>query len=188
MANNVNSCLQVVEISPEGQKVWDGYVVERLCEDSNLAYYIANNLETVTMSDMCEQIGAKWAFANDCDDDHVIIESAWSPVGEWAEMVAKAIGQVDPDVRLKLTYEDEMPNFIGVATFNAEGYIAHNDLDWDEVKELVIKGNSELEAMYDSEVEDWYPEKEEDAEDLFRDCMWDEINCWQEENTEWEDE
>ena len=188
MANNVNSCLQVVKISAKGQEVWNSYVQDVLCEDSNLAYYIANNLEAVKFNDMCEEIGAKWAFATDFDDEMVVVESAWSPVAPWADKVAKAIGKVDPDVKLKLTYEDEMPNYIGVATFGAEGFIANNELDWEEIKEMVIKGNSELEAMYDEEECDWHPDKEDEAEELLHECLWEETNCWQEDNVIWEEE
>ena len=161
MANHVDAYLSVQCISEEGQKVWDEWVVGTLDQhkdnwESHLGHFIfdADDEGQFTNWDfttMCEEIGAKWAYARDWDESGVSVYSAWSPVLEWAEMVAQKIAEVDPSVSLVLTYEDEFPNFVGVATFDKDGMDTDNCIEWDELLELIMDDNPELREMYDED-------------------------------------
>lgn len=196
MANHVSAYLQVQSISEEGQKVWDEYVQGTLdknvrdLHEAHLGHFIFDCDEEGEFTNwdfntMCEEIGAKWAYATDWGEDFVNTYSAWSPVLDWAELVARKIGEVDPDVELVLTYEDEFPNFVGVATFTAEGMVADNSIESDELLELIMDDNPELREMYDEDECTWKEGKEDEAHDILMDVQWDKINEWQENNVEW---
>jgi hypothetical protein len=180
MANHVSNYLAVQgELSEAGQKVWNEFVVEQLEKDGNLYKFIFDSEEEYDRGVMCERIGAKWAVSEDFDESGVSITSAWGPVGPFAEMVAEKIGEVDPDVRLALTYEDEMPNFVGVATFTKDGMEMDESIEHEEILELVLDREPQLREWYDEDAEEWIEEHEEEAMDLLSDVQWDVINEWQ---------
>ena len=195
MANNVNNYLRVECISPEGQKVWDSFVerIDALHEDGSNGhltglFYKADEDGYWIVPEgrhASEAVGAKWAFAQDLDTDFMNIESAWSPVLPLAEHIAREIGKVDPDVQLVLTYEDEMPNFVGTATLNAEGIDTDNDIGWDEIKELVIDQHEEIAERWDAEEGDWHEGQEEEGEEMMHEVLWETTSDWQCDNTEW---
>ena len=124
MANHVSGYLSIRTISEEGQKVWDKIVSDLEAKkevgdyEIHLGHYIFENFDDDwDFNRMCEEIGAKWAYATDWDESGMAMYSAWSPCGEFVEDVAMRIGEVDESVQIVLTYEDEFPNFVGVATF-----------------------------------------------------------------------
>lgn len=190
MANHVSAYLSVVEISEEGQKVWDKFVTGKLDElrekeegdyaEVHLMNFIWDNDDDYDRNEMCERIGAKWAYATDWDECGVATYSAWSPVGPWAEWIAKEIGKVDPNVELRLTYEDEFPNFVGVARYNSLGEYADNYIEVDELLEFIRDRNPDLAEMWDEESEDWKEGKEDEASDYLWEIQWEEIQQWQE--------
>jgi len=192
MANNVNNYLAVDQISPEGQKVWDSFVkrIEALPGNGHLTglFYEADSdgywivPEGVWAGDA---VGAKWAFSHDLDEYGMNIESAWSPVVSLAEHIAEEIGKVDPDVRLVLTYEDEMPNFIGVTTFTADGVDTTNDIDYDDIQEMIFSQHPDIRELWDEDEGEWKEGKEDEGWDLMTDVQWDIMNDWQMNNTEW---
>jgi len=192
MANNVSNSLSVVQISPEGQKVWDSIIarIDALPEGKHLTglfyeadsdgYWIVPEGEWAG-----DKVGAKWAFPCDYDDEFISIESAWGPVIPLAAYIAEEIGKVDPDVKLVMNYEDEFPNFIGVTTFTAEGVDCDNDLDWDDIRDLIFSKYEDIREMWDEDECDWKEGKEEEGYDMMTDVQWEVMNEWQEENTEW---
>jgi hypothetical protein len=196
MANHVSAYLSVRNVSEEGQKVWDDYVVGTLEKNKELNSYEIHlghflfecNRETGEFVDwdfnqMCEEVGAKWAYATDWDECGMATYSAWGPIGGLAEKIARKIGEVDPSVQLVLTYEDEFPNFVGVCTYNKEGEDVDNTLEWDELHEIMRNNDDELAKLWDEENEEW---KDEDAaSDIMCDVQWDTIHEWQQDNEEW---
>ena len=192
MANNVYNNLQVQDITPEGQKVWDSFVerIEALPGNGHLTglFYEADEdgywivPEGVHAS---EAVGAKWAFATELDDESMRIESAWAPVIPLVEHIAMEIGKVDPDVQLVLTYEDEMPNFIGVTTFTADGIDIDNDIDHDDIQEMIFAQHPDIREMWDEDECDWKEDKEEEGYDAYSEVQWEIMSDWQIENTEW---
>jgi len=192
MANNVNNMLQVECISPEGQKVWNSFIerIEALPDRGHLTglFYEADADGYWIVPEgvhAAEAVGAKWAFADDMADDFLMIESAWAPVIPLAEHIALEIGKVDPTFQMVMTYEDEMPNFVGVATFDHEGLNTDNDIDWDEIKELVINQHEEIAERWDAEEGDWHEGQEEEGEEMMSEVVWETTSDWQYDNKEW---
>ena len=192
MANNVYNYLQVQDITPEGQKVWDSFIerIENLDHNGHLTglFYEADEDGYWIVPDdvhASEAVGAKWAFATELDDESMRIESAWAPVIPLVEHIAKEIGKVDPDVQLVLTYEDEMPNFIGVTTFTADGIDIDKDIDHDEIREMIFTEHPNIREMWDEDECDWKEDKEEEGYDLYSEVQWEMMNDWQCDNTEW---
>ena len=203
MANHVSGYLSVREISEEGQKVWDEYVVGTLEKykgvggreyDVHLGFFLAEtvnddgdifmaNGEQLTMSEMCDEIGAKWAYAQDWDECGISMYSAWSPCVEFCQKIAQKIGEVDETVKLVLTYEDEMPNFVGVATFDKDGTDTDVCVDFEEIREMMCDRDPELAALWNEDEEEWTDE--EAASEIMWEVQWDVINEWQSENELW---
>ena len=192
MANNVYNYLQVQDITPEGQKVWDSFVerIENLDHNGHLTglFYEADEDGYWIVPDdvhASEAVGAKWAFATELDEESIRIESAWAPVIPLVDHIAKEIGKVDPDVQLLLTYEDEMPNFIGVTTFTADGIDTDNDLDHEDILEMVFTQHPDIREMWDEDEGEWKEGKEEEGYDLYSEVQYEVMSEWQIRNTEW---
>ena len=91
-----------------------------------------------------KNIGAKWVTLDYADETELSGYSAWSPPIEMLGHFSKFIGQP-----IKMTYEDEFRNFIGVAWGDE-----HGDTHWEEhdnVVELFLDkvGMEELPEGYD---------------------------------------
>lgn len=203
MANHVSGYLSVRTISEEGQKVWDEYVIGTLEKykgiggrqyDVHLGFFLADHVnddgdilmangEQLTMNEMCEEIGAKWAYAEDYDECGMSMQSAWSPCVEFCQKIAQKIGEVDETVQLVLTYEDEFPNFVGVATFDKDGTDTDLSVEWDDIREIMCDQDPELAALWNADEEEWTDE--DAASDILCDTQWDVINEWQSNNEEW---
>ena len=189
MANHVSGYFRHKGLNPTAQKVWDEYVVKKLDNhkdgyEVHLGHYLFEEKEGEFVdwdfNKMCEDIGAKWAYANDWDEDFVSVYSAWSPVIEWCEMVARVVGEADSEAEFILTYEDEMPNFVGVASFTRHGLDDQSEIDYDEIREKCINDCSELAEMWDEDLEDWQEDKEEEANELMWELQYEVIHEWQE--------
>jgi hypothetical protein len=190
MANHVSGYLSIRTISEEGQKVWDNIVSdleskrEENAYEIHLGHYLFEDLDKDwDFNKMCEGIGAKWAYATDWDESGMAMYSAWGPCIEFAASVAERIGEVDPSVAIVLTYEDEMPNFIGVSTFTKKGLDTNNDLDCDELFQICRDQDSELAALWDEDEEEWTDEDK--AWEILPEIQWEVIQDWQSDNEEW---
>ena len=194
MANHVNNYLSIHQISDEGRKVWQEVFLDRMQDPAQRVFDLREfffdvddegNYINFEWEVVAENIGAKWASVEDGHEDGLNVCSAWSPIVPFAEYVAKIIGEVDPDVQLVLTYEDEMPNFVGVATFTAEGLYTDNEIEWDDIRDQIINDNDDIRELWDAEEEDWHEGKEDEGNELIWEVQWDTINDWQMDNTEW---
>ena len=190
MANHVNGYLSIRTISEEGQLVW-----EKICNDLeekkevgdyeiHLGHYIFEDFDKDwDFNAMCDNIGAKWAYATDMDECGMAMYSAWSPCREFTANVAERIGEVDSNIAIVLTYEDEFPNFVGVATFNKDGLVEDNVLDCDELMDIMKEQEPRLVELWNEEKEEW--DNEEEAWDIIYEIQWDIISDWQNANEEW---
>ena len=190
MANHVSGYLSIRTISDEGQLVWEQICNELQAKKNDgeyeihLGHYIFEDFDNDwDFNRMCDEIGAKWAYATDMDECGMAMYSAWSPCGEFVESVAKRIGEVDSSIAIVLTYEDEFPNFVGVATYTKDGLDTDNVLESDELLEIMKEREPELVALWDEENEEW---KDEDkAWELIYEIQWDIIQDWQSDNEDW---
>jgi hypothetical protein len=190
MANHVNNNLTFEQISDEGRKVWQEQFVDTIAEGNysdlrELFFEIGEDNQFIDFDyEVLEnKIGAKWATIEDAHEDGMNVCSAWSPIIPFAEHVAKTIGKVDPSIRIVMTYEDEFPNFVGVATFTAEGLDNNTDWDWEEMRDRMIRDCEELRELWDAEEEDWTDEGE--AIDIMGEIQWETIHDMQHEGIEW---
>ena len=71
---------------------------------------------------MQEQVGAKWAYIEDAEENWFRIVSAWSSIFPFVQKLGYHLESLDPRVRLELTYVDECHNFAGAAVFTENGW------------------------------------------------------------------
>jgi len=81
-----------------------------------------------------------------------------------------------------------MPNFIGAATFTADGIDTDNDIDADDLQEYLFNKHPEIREMWDEDESDWKEGREDEAYDAMSDVQWEVYDDWQCENTEWSDQ
>ena len=98
-----------LKFMPEGTYDKDGYL-----EDS-WNYYVNN-------------VGAKWCNVEEVEEDYFSGYSAWSaPIQFVVYLHEYLYDHHDKNHSIKMTYEDEFRNFIGVAHFQDANY------DWEEI-------------------------------------------------------
>ena len=83
MANHVRSHLRV-ETNDAGMKVWQEFINKFESEpaDVHLAEFFddAPSDDELTRDWMCDHVGAKWAYADEVEENYMNTTSAWSPV------------------------------------------------------------------------------------------------------------
>lgn len=181
MANHVSSHLQFVNISEEGRKIVEdiGNVLRTRNGDNehspSLGFAFTENIDDLTRTFMCDYVGAKWAYLDDWENDYMSFESAWSPVEEFVEYVVGEVAKVDESVIAKYTYEDEMPNFIGVQIYTKDGLHDAEEMDSGEILENLFDSNPDLKEEYSED--DGFTDK---GHDILWEVQWGFINDWQE--------
>ena len=80
-----------------------------------------------------DNCGAKWVNLEDADESYLTGYSAWSPPIEMLEHLGKFLGQ-----ELRMTYEDEFRNFIGVAWVDDEGLSSYEELEGNDLNQLLL--------------------------------------------------
>ena len=81
-----------------------------------------------------DNCGAKWVNLEDADESYLTGYSAWSPPIPMLEHLGKFLGQ-----ELRMTYEDEFRNFIGVAWVDNEGLSSYEELDGGDLNQLLLE-------------------------------------------------
>ena len=186
MANHVDGYLSI-QANEEGMKAFKT-IIDKLSDkqaegeptwgEVHLGDLFFDDLddERLTRDWMCDNIGAKWAYAREWDEDGMSMYSAWGPCGEFAEWVVKEVCKADPDATGRLEYQDEMPNYIGVATYNKEGMEDDTCIEWDEIQEICMEQDPELKELWDEDNGEW--KDEEAAYDLLWEIKWDVASEW----------
>ncbi len=95
-----------------------------------------------------DNCGAKWVNLEDADESYLTGYSAWSPPIPMLEHFGKFLGQ-----ELRMTYEDEFRNFIGVAWVDDEGLSSYHEIDGNDLTDQMLDemGWEELPEDFD-----WY--------------------------------
>ena len=81
-----------------------------------------------------DNCGAKWVNLEDADESYLTGYSAWSPPIEMLEHLGKFLGQ-----ELRMTYEDEFRNFIGVAWVDDEGLSSYHEIEGNDLNDLLLE-------------------------------------------------
>jgi len=186
MANHVDGYLSI-QANEEGMKAFQKITgkLESAREKNgeswgevHLAELFFDDLddEKLTRDWMCENVGAKWAYAREWDEESIAMYSAWSPCGDFAEWVVKEVCKADPDATGRLEYLDEMPNFIGVAKYDKDGMDDDECIEWEEIQEMCILENEDLRKLWDEDNQEW---KDEDAADeILWEIKWEVSSEW----------
>ena len=119
-------------------------------------------------------IGPKWCYLEDYDEDGFNGEAAWSAPEQGLEKLLEILEEYDPNIISSITYEDEMPNFIGAYVYLGSDCHDGFEDEYDELRDRVIAESETLtEESWNEDEEDW---ADEDAEDTFREEMWEVIS------------
>jgi hypothetical protein len=125
----------------------------------------------------CDNIGPKWSYFEDYDFDsdnpYMNGEAAWSAPEQGLTKLLGILAKLDPNMITSITYEDEMPNFIGASVYEGEWMYDGFEDDWSELRERVISASEILtEDSWNADDEEW---ADEESESQFQDEMWEVI-------------
>ena len=101
----------------------------------------------------CENVGAKWCNIEEVDETQVYGYSAWSPPTEMLGHLAAHM-----KANLRMNYEDEFRNFVGVAFANETGNTSFEEIDGNEFVERLCEELDIDELPNDFE---WFEEYED---------------------------
>ena len=181
MANHVNFNIRFAEVNDEAKEVWKK-LTGRLVKE-NYEYWMGDMWvyedAGVSKDDVrqyswtIENLGPKWCYITDFDEDGCQGYSAWSAPEQGLNWILAQMAKVDPKMITEFTYEDEGPNFFGAYLYEGEEMVDGAEWDWDELITLVIKDNSELEGKYNEEDQEFI---DDESQDLFYEVMWETVH------------
>ena len=131
--------------------------------------------DTDTFDWMCENIGPKWCYIEEVDDDSIRVISAWSWPEKGVEWLIDQIKLVDPKLIVSVQFEDEMPNFFGAYVYDADGIVDGFEEDWDELKERVELSHPEL-ADLEEESDEWWDVMNENMYEILNEAQYEIIS------------
>ena len=123
--------------------------------------------ETNTRNWYNENIGSKWCYLEEYDDDYLFGRSAWAAPWEGLHWLADQLGELDPELLMNVSYEDEGPNFVGWMVFDGVDLWDEGVEDDDAIRDIVSK---------------YSPDTNLDDEDEYHEALWESIYDWQREN------
>ncbi len=123
--------------------------------------------ETNTRNWYNENVGSKWCYLEEYDDDYLFGRSAWAPPSEGFHWLAEQLGELDPELLMNVSFEDEMPNFVGWAVFEGPNLWDEGMEDDDAIRDIVSK---------------YSPDTNLDDEDEYHEVLWESIYDWQRDN------
>ena len=123
--------------------------------------------ETNSRSWYLDNVGSKWCYLEEYDDDYLFGRSAWAAPSDGLHWLAEQLGELDPELLMNVSYEDEMPNFAGWAVFDGPDFWDEGIAEDDEVRDIVSK---------------YSPDTNLDDEDEYHEALWESIYDWQREN------
>lgn len=181
MANHVNFNIRFAEVNDEAKEVWKK-LTGRLVKE-NYEYWMGDMWvyedAGVSKDDVrqyswtTENLGPKWCYITDFDEDGCQGYSAWFVPEQGLNWILAQMAEVDPKMITEFTYEDEGPNFFGAYVYEGGEMVDGAEWDWDELITLVIKDNSELEGKYNEEDQEFI---DDESQDLFYEVMWETVH------------
>lgn len=163
----------------EGKYDWNLHDIFGIPETDELDEH-GNPTGPGTYSWNIENMGAKWAYIEDADEDAFRVVSAWGVPTDAIEYVVKELAEADPDVRAEITAEDEMPNWVYAAVADKDGIYDGVEWQWEEIMEHICDTYEEVRVGWDADDNDFFDNAEgEAARDFMQDVLWEEISEWQ---------
>ena len=112
-------------------------------------------------------VGSKWCYLEEYDDDYLFGRSAWAAPEAGLQWLANQLAKVDEDLIMNVSYEDEGPNFVGWMVFSG-------DEIWEEDYQ---EDDHFLEIVQES-----YPDVVVDTSEDYEEVLWESIMNWQQKN------
>ena len=133
-------------------------------------------------------IGPKWCYIQDFDEDSFSGYSAWSAPEEGLVKILEELEKFDPNIITSITYDDEMPNFVGWSVYKGSEMEDGCEDDDEEIRDAVFHAHPHLREQWDEDACEWATDEDGDqtdesyeAEDEYRDVMYEVINEMQED-------
>lgn len=185
MANHVSSYITFHNLSEEGKaKLEELYQRLSGIDDDSTYEYSAHEIFGIPEPEgddtdgpgyyswNIEHMGAKWCYIEDPDEDRFRTNSAWSVPWDLFDYVCKEIATVDENLFADVTYEDEMPNFVGWATWHHGSFDEGREWEWEAIEDWIMDNNPEIDELFDREEREWKEGKEDEGRDLMWDVQW----------------
>lgn len=174
MANHVTTRV-TIDCNDKAQVIVDQWQAA-IDAMSNEDYKMVSKLfdvdpEVIDYNWMIENVGSKWCYADDYYDNNFTLVSAWDWPCKFVEWMAEQVIALDEDACITVTYEDEMPNFVGYHVFTKQGdrgdVISH-----ETIAEMVKNAIPEL-SQLDEESDEYF--------EMLQDNIWDAVYAWQDD-------
>ena len=174
MANNVNFSINFISINSSAKKLLDE-LFNRIRTDGEYSWFydIFVDGENLTYEDASqyswsyENIGPKWSYLDDWSEDSIFGTSAWSAPDAGLKKLVNLLYDVDTNLSISMSYEDEVPLLAGFQVYSGNNLIASNHWEEEEIRIMVTE---ELEEL---SMEDWSDEDfewaDQSKEDIFQD-------------------
>jgi hypothetical protein len=171
-----NECLKgwasAIEFTSVEREAWDGskYVSRELLDIDKLKFmpegtYDKDGWLENSWDYYVNNVGAKWCNVEDFDEDFLSGYSAWSPPIQFIQYLHEYLyDHHDKKHTIKMTYEDEFRNFIGVAHYQ-DGQNTWDELDSGDLTEEMRKVFGDVvdnEDFWEGEYEQGDPSEELD--------------------------
>lgn len=163
MANNVTTNVEFLKLSDAGKAKLQDLYSNIHPEDYKSYEWFGDlwNIDKQTSNSYnwnLENIGSKWCYFDERGDDYLRLISAWSYPQAGILWLIEQIAEADPDLLVRVVFEDEMPNFFGAAVYNKDGEVEYCEWDSDQIEELMkermesykdlVEGTNEYSDVY----------------------------------------
>ena len=123
--------------------------------------------DTNTRSWYNENIGSKWCYLEEYDNDYFFGKSAWAAPEAGLQWLAEQLAKLDEDLIMNVSFEDEGPNFAGWMVFSGDEIWEEGYIEDDHFLGVVQESYSDVSAA--------------DHED-YEEVLWESIMNWQQNN------
>jgi len=119
-------------------------------------------------------VGAKWCHFEEVsfsdDSFYFELQSAWSYPEPLIERINRQLTNLQAEgTKMFITYEDEMPNFVGAQVWEDDVMVDGFECDDEELTEEIRESNPRYGELYDKYMEDELTEEEEEE---YNDLRW----------------
>ena len=177
MANNVNFVISFDKINNKAKELLNS-LYDRIRTDGEHSWFfdifVDGKILTYEAASQYswsnQNIGPKWCYLEEWDDERIVGTSAWSAPDIGLKKLLGILEKEDPNIVTSISYEDEVPDFVGAQLYLGKNLINSKHLEDDDIRKAVI------EKLDNLSFEDWDEEefnwKTSEKEDLFQDNVW----------------
>jgi len=184
MANYVYSYTSLRSANEEAAKIFENFM--NSLKDAETPGEAVAELYGVQYEDtagwMIDHVGAKWMIVDDADCDHLSATTAWAAPEYLFNKLHEKMLEVDPNVEMYMTYEDEMPNFMGYMA--AKGEDLDEEYFDDETYKYILEGWKTTEQIEEACTVDGELDEEKEME-MAQEQYYELQDAWHDKAYEW---